>query len=154
MSSAKLKKTGQKFEPISNAQQILRAKNLRVTPARIAILEILNAPGGHLSAENIADSVVKKMPGVHLSTVYRTLDTLENQGIIEHIHLGHGSAVYHLAYDNHRHLLCSSCGLVIEIPPSLLESAVKNIERQYGFLLEAKHFSLVGKCRDCREGKS
>jgi Fur family ferric uptake transcriptional regulator len=135
-----------------NPVDILRSRKLKITPARIAIIEILSAKKSHLSAEEIANRIIEIMPSVHLSTVYRTLDVLEQQGIIEHVHLGHGSAVYHLAFENHRHLLCSLCGLVIEIPHELLDDAAKAIEEKYGFQLEAKHFSLVGICKSCRQG--
>ncbi len=56
---------------------------------------------------------------MHESTVYRFLDELERLGVVDHVHLGHGPAVYHLASDAHHHLVCDRCGAVEEVPEAL-----------------------------------
>jgi Fe2+ or Zn2+ uptake regulation protein len=81
--------------------------------------------------------------------VYRTLDTLAELGVVEHVHLGHGPAVYHLTQDPHHHLICRSCGAVVEAPANLLTGVAKRVRDQYGFALDAKHFALSGRCSAC-----
>jgi Fe2+ or Zn2+ uptake regulation protein len=83
----------------------LRAHGERVTRARRAVLEVLVASPDHLTAEEIQAKVAVLAPDVHLATVYRALETLTRVELVEHAHLGHGPAVYHLTHDAHHHLI-------------------------------------------------
>ena len=85
---------------------LLRAQGGRVTTCRRAILEAFLGIGGHVTAEVLTARVQASQPDVHESTVYRFLDELERLGVVDHVHLGHGPAVYHLASDAHHHLVC------------------------------------------------
>jgi Fe2+ or Zn2+ uptake regulation protein len=97
---------------------LLRARGGRVTTSRRAILESFLGVGGHVTAEALTTRVQIGQPDVHESTVYRFLDELERLGVVDHVHLGHGPAVYHLASDAHHHLVCEGCGKVVEVPPT------------------------------------
>ena len=88
----------------------LRAEGGRVTTARRALILAMVAADGHMTAEDLAVSVQAAHPDVHRSTIYRTLDALERLGVVDHVHLGHGRAVYHLADEPHHHLVCEECG--------------------------------------------
>jgi Fe2+ or Zn2+ uptake regulation protein len=88
-------------------------------------------------------------PDVHLSTVYRTLDALEHLGVVTHVHLGHGRAIYHLTDELHHHAACERCGAVLELPDTILDDVQATLERSYGFELDAHHFAFVGRCRTC-----
>ena len=81
----------------------------RRTASRQAIVEAVVGAGSHLTAEQIAADVQARFPSVNLSTVYRTLETLEELRVVDHVHLGHGRAVYHLTDEAHQHLLCERC---------------------------------------------
>jgi len=121
----------------------------RRTAARQAIIDVLIGDDEHLTAEEIAERVQQKMPVVTMSTVYRTLSALEEIGVLEHAHLGHGSAVYHLADAAHQHLYCERCGRVIELPPHKLDAFARMLHRDFGFELERRHFAIGGVCKDC-----
>lgn len=123
----------------------------RRTAARQAIVEAIAAAGSHLTADDIARRVQRRFPSVNISTVYRTLDSLEDLGVIDHVHLGHGRAVYHLTDEEHEHLVCESCESVIELPAAKLKPFLKSIEREHGFEVDRRHFAIVGRCRSCRE---
>ena len=94
---------------------LLRANGGRVTSPRRAILEALIGHGEHPTAEQLTAAVQARQPDVHESTVYRFLDDLERLGVVDHVHLGHGPAVYHFSDDTHHHLVCQTCGRVVEV---------------------------------------
>ncbi|HEY3023806.1 MAG TPA: transcriptional repressor, partial [Actinomycetota bacterium] len=89
---------------------ILRARGLRMTPQRRAIVAEIMRTRGHISPTALARKVQGEMPGVNASTVYRTLALLEEVGVLSHAHL-EGGAEYHRAEEaGHVHLTCSRCG--------------------------------------------
>ena len=98
-----------------SALAVLRAEGRRVTTARRTIIELLGATREHLTAEDIAGHVHAAHPEVHMSTVYRTLESLESWGLVEHFHHGHGAAFFHLSA-SHPHVVCAECGRVFDIP--------------------------------------
>ncbi len=128
---------------------MLRADGGRVTSARRAVVTSLMASEGHVSAEAIAAEVQAAMPDVSVSTVYRTLDVLERLGQVEHVHLGHGPSLYHLADRRHVHLLCRRCDRVIELPDTYLGDLSDRLATDHGFALEPRHFALLGTCAAC-----
>lgn len=128
---------------------LLRANGGRVTTSRRAILETFLAAGAHVTAEALTAQVQATQPDVHESTVYRFLDELEKLGVVDHVHLGHGPAVYHLVTDAHQHLVCESCGLVVEVPASSLAPLRGSLRSTHGFEIDVRHFALQGRCRDC-----
>ena len=74
----------------------LHEKGLRLTPQRELVLSAVRSLG-HATPEEVAEKVRQTHPGINLSTVYRNLETLENVGLVQHTHLGHGGATYHAA---------------------------------------------------------
>lgn len=129
---------------------LLRAAGARVTtPRRAVIAALLNAPEHHVTADDLARAAQKEHPDVHLSTIYRTLDALEQLGVVDHVHLGHGRAVYHLADERHQHLVCEACGDVVEVPDELFASLARRLWADYGFRIRPDHFAVVGRCAAC-----
>jgi Fur family ferric uptake transcriptional regulator len=128
----------------------LAASGMRRTSARQAILEAFFAAETHVTAEDIAVEVHRRFPSVDVSTVYRTLDTLEQLGIIDHTHLAHGPAIFHMADDDHQHLVCERCGRVEEVPPAVLEPFLGALKDCFDFDVDRRHFALVGVCGACR----
>lgn len=114
-------------------------------------MEAFVASGDHVTADELAERVQERFPSVNLSTVYRTLDALEDVGIVDHVHLGHGRAVYHLTTDDHQHIVCESCERVVELPIDHLEPFLEMVRREYGFEVDRRHFAIVGRCERCRE---
>lgn len=128
----------------------LRQRGGRLTRARQALVDALLDADSHVTAEDLAESVQARHPEVHRSTIYRTLDALERAGIVDHVHLGHGRAVYHLSDDPHQHLVCEACGDVVEVPDRLFDDLAKNLRKRYGFTIRPNHFAVLGRCRACR----
>jgi Fe2+ or Zn2+ uptake regulation protein len=127
----------------------LRARGGKVTKPRREIITALLEADEHVTAEALVEGVRRADPEIHISTVYRTLETLTELGVINHVHLGHGPAVYHLTDDVHHHLVCDGCGTIIELPADVFDALARRVERDYGFRLDAHHFALGGHCRNC-----
>lgn len=127
----------------------IRQRGGRVTAPRRLIVAAMLRADEHLTAERLAAIVQEEHPEVHLSTVYRCLETLAELGVVTHVHLGHGPAVYHLAAHDHTHAVCESCGQVTEVPDDLLEEVRARLAAATGFTLDGRHFALVGQCRRC-----
>lgn len=121
----------------------------RRTAARRVIVDVVLG-SDHLTAEEIAARVQRRLPAVTLSTVYRTLAALEQIGVLDHTHLGHGRAVYHLAEAGHQHLYCERCERVVELPPRKLDGFARMLDRDFGFQLNRRHFAIGGLCSGCR----
>jgi Fe2+ or Zn2+ uptake regulation protein len=126
----------------------LRDAGMRITRARREVCAVLaEAPDGHLSAADIAARVQQP---VDTSTVYRTLEALQQVGFLRHVHLGHGPGVYHVAsVPVHHHLVCEWCGTVVDVPTRALREAVASVTEPQGFVADTTHFAIVGRCRDC-----
>ena len=137
--------------PVEDILAALRRAGGRITPARRATVETLVASTDrHVNAEEIVRSVRSRHPDVAESTIYRTLSTLEELGLISHLHLDHGPATFHLAEHPHRHLVCRRCHAVVEIPLGMFEELERRLEERYGFRIEDEHFAIAGVCAGCR----
>jgi len=132
--------------------QRLRDRGERVTPARLAVVEVLAGTEEHLSAEQIGERAEQLRPGIHRATVYRALDALGEFGLVTHVHLGRAGTTYHLAGDlapRHLHLRCSECGTVYDAPGDILDTARRKVLRDLGFQLAPEQVALIGICRNC-----
>jgi len=136
-------------ERVQAILEALRARGERVTIARRALLSALDDAVDHCTAEELATEVGRLHPEIHRATIYRTLETLRRLDVVEHTHLGHGPAVYHLADRVHQHLVCELCGSVTEVPPAALRELEQAFKRDYGFIMKSRHFAVVGTCRHC-----
>lgn len=129
---------------------ILRASGARVTTPRRLLVAALFAGPDHRSAEELAAAVQQVAPEVSLSTIYRNLEELERLGLVVHAHLGHGPAVFHLAPVSHGHLVCTECGAVVEAPEDLFRGLAEATVERFGFVVDAHHFAVPGRCARCR----
>jgi Fur family ferric uptake transcriptional regulator len=137
---------------VEAASRLLRERGQRVTRPRLAVIEALAALEGHPSADTVAEVVSSGPDPVHRATVYRTLDTLAELGVVTHVHSSHGTTAYHLADGTtpHLHARCRGCGTVVDLPPDLLEQVTRRVEESAGFALEPDHVALTGLCAACR----
>jgi Fur family ferric uptake transcriptional regulator len=128
----------------------VREQGGRRTTARRVILQILlDADGEHLSVDELATRVQEHHPEVHLSTVYRSLEALEQAGVLVHVHLGHGPSTYHLADQPHHHAVCEECGAVVHLPADLFDTISTRVRDEHDFELAPHHFALAGRCVKC-----
>lgn len=118
-------------------------------PRRMVIDALVRGPGHHMTASDVVAAVRADDPEFYESTVYRTLDLLIDLGIVERVQLGPVGAVFHLPDRPHHHLVCQSCGDVIEIPASLLDDLATQVHTEHGFRLRPSASTLVGSCARC-----
>ena len=127
----------------------LRAKGYRLTPQRQFVLQAVAAMD-HATPEAICEEVRRTARGVNLSTVYRTLELLEELGLVTHTHLGHGAQIYHTAdQPAHVHLVCRGCGRILEAADSAAEPLVQRLKQDYGFETDVRHLAVFGTCAEC-----
>ncbi len=131
--------------------EALRARGLRLTAQRQLVLEAVRRLG-HATPEQVHQEVRTTAAGVNITTVYRTLELLEELGLVTHTHLTHGAPTYHPAGDDaHVHLVCRVCGGVTEVAPERLEPVAAMLADEVGFLVDIGHVALFGLCGRCAE---
>jgi Fur family ferric uptake transcriptional regulator len=129
--------------PYSDLATRLRERGLRVTAQRELVLTAVRDLG-HATPEQISDAVP-----VDVTTVYRTLELLEELGLVRHAHLGHGAPSYRPAEDDHVHVVCHACGAVTDVDGSLVDPLADRLMSDDGFVLDRAHFTVFGRCRNC-----
>ena len=135
---------------MSQLADVLRERGLRMTPQRQLILEAIESLEGHISAEAVHNRITEHFPQINISTVYRTLDLLEEMELVRHTHFDDGVAQYHLAETElHQHLICRGCGREQELDVEILRPLGDLLDKQYGFQLDLAHFALIGRCESC-----
>lgn len=139
------------LEPQSVRAQ-LHERGLRWTPQRRAILEVLGSASGHVTAAELLERCRAVDPEVTPSTVYRTLDTLEDLGLVVHSHGPDGREEYHVVpEEEHGHLLCETCGGTWELAPKELAALVDTLQQTRGFQASVSHLTLSGTCSSCSD---
>lgn len=128
----------------------LRRRGQRATTARRAVLEeLLVAEDDHLSADQLADRVSRTHPSIHLSTIYRTLESLDEAGLITKAPIADQPVSYHLTHDVHHHAVCSGCGKVLNLSPLLFDDLTQRLAAEHGFRADPQHLTISGLCGDC-----
>lgn len=123
----------------------LRSSGKRITPERAVLLRIIEQHA-HLDAEEIYHIAQKDRPQIGLATVYRTLTLLKELGIVCATDLGENHEHYEIRSKDHVHLVCSTCGRVMDIP---VPSALYKAARKKQFTVQRTHFEMFGTCRSC-----
>ncbi|WP_407565759.1 Fur family transcriptional regulator [Streptomyces sp. 184] len=129
----------------------LRERGYRLTPQRQLVLEAVDCLE-HATPDDILGEVRKTAAGVNISTVYRTLELLEELGLVSHAHLNHGPPTYHIADRHHHlHLVCRVCDRVIEAENAVAEPFAETLRQRFGFESDVQHFAILGRCATCAE---
>jgi Fur family transcriptional regulator, peroxide stress response regulator len=131
----------------------LRERGLRLTPQRKVIAQVLEHAGEHLDAPEVLRRAQQQMPGLHLATVYRTLESFKKPGIIDELDLMHVNGPGHF-YEartdkDHMHFTCQRCGGVLEIQTPLFERLKGRIEGSHGLTIRVARLELGGLCGVC-----
>ena len=123
---------------------------MRLTPQRERIIDAIQMLG-HATPDGLAAAVGRDGgSALPLSTIYRNLEALEEVGVVSHTHLDHRSPTYHLSdHADHLHLVCLSCGVVIESTVTTADPFVGNLLALHGFVADVKHMAIHGWCAAC-----
>lgn len=130
---------------LDDALERIRAGGGRVTAAKRSVAELLFSS----DRSRTADEIVGELPGYDRSVVYRCLTQFEELGIAEHVHLGHGRAVYRRRGLGTVPVACIVCGATAELESADATTFAGVVERRTGISLDLVHFPLTGRCREC-----
>jgi Fur family ferric uptake transcriptional regulator len=131
----------------------LRRRGARSGAARAAVVELLGRQDCCITAQEIYDQLRDARRPVALASIYRTLDQLSSEGLVQKIELGAGITRYepvHPGGDHHHHLVCDACGKVEAFADDRLERALHRVETDTGYRVAAHDVVLRGACTDCR----
>lgn len=133
-----------------SVQQRLRDRGLRWTPQRRALVDVLARTDGHVTGSELVERCREADPATIPSTVYRTLDVLEDLGVISHSHAADGREEFHvLPAEEHGHLYCDRCGSRWEIDADEAAALADALRARRGFELNLSHLTVVGRCAGC-----
>jgi Fur family ferric uptake transcriptional regulator len=128
----------------------LREKGYRLTPQRELVLAAVEELG-HATPDEVLTKVHQRSGAVNISTVYRTLELLEELGLVRHTHLTDRAPTYHSrSGEEHVHLVCRGCGTVLEAHMDEFESLSESLRANHGFDADVGHLTVFGTCGDCR----
>jgi Fur family ferric uptake transcriptional regulator len=127
-----------------------KRKGFKLTPQRKLILDIIHDVEEPLTADIIISHVQSRMPGVHKSTIYRTLELLEDTGCVYKSALGNQLIYHHPEEGHHHHLVCTRCGKSIDCEEDLFAPVERLVSKAYGFSVDFKHVVMSGLCEECR----
>jgi Fur family peroxide stress response transcriptional regulator len=130
--------------------QRLRASGLRATGARIAILEALEDDRRHPTAEMLFDSLRERFPSLSLSTVYATIDTFLEHGIIRQVSSRSGRLRVDGTPPDHDHAVCRKCGRVYDIDPAAIDRPTRLPALPGGLQVTNRYVEYEVICQQCR----
>ena len=126
----------------------LRGSGYRLTPQRELILNAVETLG-HATPDEVLAEVRKQSSAVNVSTVYRTLEVLEELGLVRHAHLSDRAPTYHsVGGHEHFHLVCRNCHKVISVDPDVLQPLLNRLRDDHGFAVDVGHLTVFGTCGD------
>lgn len=137
---------------LDNVRARLRDRGLRWTPQRRSLVEVLGSAEGHITGSELVERCRAIDPETTPSTVYRTLDVLEELGLVRHGHGADGREEFHvLPAAEHGHLHCERCGGAWEIRADEAAALVASLSASRGFNVDLSHVTIVGRCAACSE---
>jgi len=131
----------------------LAGAGLRVTSQRLVLLRALRELDRHVTAEELLAAAGERLPGLSLPTVYATLDLLVRLGLVRRVNGASGAALYDAGELAHEHLVCTSCGAVVDVPGSADLRALRRAAERAGMSVDGADVVLQGRCANCREGR-
>lgn len=136
-----------------NDQTELKSMGLKATFPRLKILDVFRrADQRHQSAEDVYRTLISEDVDIGLATVYRVLTQFEQAGILVRSQFDGGKAVFELNDgDHHDHLICTSCGKVVEFTDEHIEKRQHAVAKDEGFILESHTMMLYGTCPTCQK---
>lgn len=140
-------------EPHRRFLNYLQSKDLKCTIQRLRVLDVLIGEGRHLTVEEIHAIAREKDSSLGTATIYRTLKLLEDAGLVDHFDQGEGVVRFEVVDPSvhHDHLICESCGTVVEVLDRRIEKLQHDLAARHDFKLTGHRMNLYGLCRKCRK---
>jgi Fur family transcriptional regulator, ferric uptake regulator len=132
----------------------LRKQRLKSTAQRDTIARVFLETQRHISVEELYNEVRRRNPRIGYATVYRTMKLLTECGIAAERHFRDGEARYESAQKRHHdHLICESCGKIVEFEEARIEALQEEIAKRLGFRFTGHKMELYGVCRECQRSR-
>ena len=136
---------------MNETSQVLRDKNIKVTPQRLSVYMAFNGKG-HLSADEVYQKARKKVPAISLGTVYSVLENFKNNGLVREIKIDFDKSLYECRNDTHHHFLCQRCKKIFDVEMPVC-SALRNCAVD-GHAIKDFQGYFYGICRDCQKERN
>lgn len=133
--------------------EIIKSKGLKVTPARLAVIESLNSSSKPLDVSDILKFLEKKKIAADQATIYRIIESFYSLGLINRLQFQEKKFYYESVREEHHHAICTNCGVIEDISGCSIDDLEKNIERTKGFTVNKHSLEFFGICRDCKAKK-
>ncbi len=141
-------------ERFARFKEHLRGQRLKSTAQRDTIAKVFFATTRHISVEELYNEVKRRNPRIGYATVYRTMKLLTECGLAAERHFRDGEARYESAQKKHHdHLICESCGKIVEFEEERIEALQEEIAKRLGFRFTGHKMELYGLCRDCLKAR-
>lgn len=121
----------------------------RMTPQRLAILEVLDGNRDHPSAEDVYGEVKKSFPTMSLATVYNTLDFLSRRGELRELTIDPARKRYDPDTDDHSHMICGTCGRIADVGRAV--SVQLGDDERMGYEITGTRVEFHGRCPECQD---
>lgn len=132
----------------------LSRQGYKLTRQRKAVAEVMTLANTRLTAAEVYAQAQRKCSDLGLTTVYRTLEILEQLGAIRRVHLEDGCEAFApTALDHGHYVICHSCQATIEFEGCDLTRLLDQVADQTGFAIEQHWLELVGRCPQCQKKK-
>ncbi|PSL43660.1 Fur family peroxide stress response transcriptional regulator [Salsuginibacillus halophilus] len=136
-------------ERLQQAIDSLKSTKVRMTPQRHAILEYLYESMTHPTADEIYKALEGKFPNMSVATVYNNLRVFKEVGIVKELTYGDASSRFDCVTTDHYHMICNSCGKIVDFDYPGLDEVESLAEHVTGFQVESHRMEIYGKCPDC-----
>lgn len=132
--------------------EVLRERGVRITPQRALIWRALTVSDDHFTADELWERVRDALPGLELSTVYRSLEALAGAGLVVESRVGGGPRVFEARPDPHPHLVCERCDNISHLDHAAADRMLSALETEIDdFRVHGLHIFATGLCAACRK---
>ncbi len=128
----------------------LRQEGYKLTPARLAVLAVIDDEHAHLNPVDVLDEARKVYPKLGRATVYRTLELLTELGILRPIYMGETTPRFIRAEGGHHHLVCNECGKIVEFDECVAGEMIQALREEFGFKVDSHLLEFYGRCQACQ----
>lgn len=124
---------------------------LKSTPARAAITDFLRSSLSPVDVEEIIKFLRSKKLKTNKVTVYRNIELLYKNGVVERLEFGEGKFRYEIKKRHHHHLICTNCGKIYEVEGDFLKKMEEEIYKNKNFKVTGHSLEFFGLCQSCRQ---
>ena len=136
-------------ELLHKFRELCRQRDLAVTHQRITIYEALSSMPGHPSPEQVYECVRQQIPSISLATVYKTINTFIETGIVHEASLHHGSIRLDSNLELHHHVVCTKCKAIFDLEPEAIGPVLMQGTLPDGFRVQRLSIEVLGLCKRC-----